>query len=56
MWLNLLSFPASIYLVYMVWQKQDPVAIFVACLVLFLTGVQGLADGVTKYLENRASS
>lgn len=53
MWADLLSFPASVYLIYMVWQKQDPVAILVACISLFLVGVQGLANGVTEYLKRK---
>lgn len=53
MWLDILSFPTSVYIIYMVWEKQDPVAIFVACVSLFLVGVQGLAQGVTKYLEGK---
>ena len=52
-WTNILCFPASLYLIYLVLQENDPVAIFVACISVFLLGVVGLASGVTSLLEGK---
>ncbi len=52
-WVGILSFPASLYLIYLLWEKQDLVATFFACLILFLTGIEHLAKGVNELLGDK---